>query len=96
MDSHNCGGILLPAIVMLKRLYQVDGFRCSHCGEEIVGRDTALSIEKLERERDDLLAACEELVDLLDDCIAGGRYDSLTTGPYKTIICKAKGEDDGN
>lgn len=57
MDSHNCGGILLPAIVMLKRLYQVDGFRCSYCGEEIIGRDTALSIEKLEREVTATIAA---------------------------------------
>jgi len=95
MDSHNCGGNLIPNVVMLERSggrYWVDGFRCSYCGEEIVKRDTALSIEKLERERDELLTACEELVDLLDDCIAGGGYDSLTTGPYKIIICKAKGD----
>jgi len=68
MDNHNCGGNLIPNVVMLKRSggrYWVDGFRCSYCGEEIIGRDTALSIEKLERERDELLAACE----------AGGEYD---------------------
>ena len=57
MDSHNCGGELIPGVVMLKRSYQVDGFRCSHCGEEIVGRDTALSIEKLEREMTATIAA---------------------------------------
>lgn len=96
MDSHNCGGELIPGVVMLKRSgsrYGVDGFRCSHCGEEIVGRDTALSIEKLERERDELLAACELALEAI---CAGAEGWMLSEVELKCriAIAKVKGEDD--
>lgn len=57
MERHNCGGELRPDIVLVGRLsgnlrflIPVQGLRCVQCGEEVISRDTAMSVERWMRE----------------------------------------------
>lgn len=53
MERHNCGGVLVSALVSFRTqrggllfLPIVPGFRCMQCAEELISRDTAAALEK--------------------------------------------------